>query len=354
MTGQRFGSLFVLGKTEPQPDGVARWHCRCDCGNECIVRGASLRRGQRTDCGCKTVLYYDLTGQRFGHLLVMERDHTKGEGNTTYWRCQCDCGRVCAVRSNSLRAGVRTDCGNGCKTRPMYHAAEWDDDDNEWEPDNKLIDLTGQRFGRLTVMEKMPPQEDKRTRWLCACDCGNTCVVTSRDLRKRGQQSCGCGKIKDLRGQRFGKLTVVARSDHYVTLPIGTKKYMWECRCDCGETVYRLSEHLREEINSSCVKCAQKNAASLMLEHAGFMDGTQLSKITTNKPNINNKSGIRGVFWNSKTQKWRAMLKFKGRNYYLGEYEDILKAAEARKKAEGIYFGEYLESVGRENPGETK
>ena len=64
---------------------------------------------------------------------------------------------------------------------------------------NTLIDLTGERFGKLVVREKLPPTSDRRTRWLCDCDCGNTCVVLSYALRKKGQQSCGCERIKDVK-----------------------------------------------------------------------------------------------------------------------------------------------------------
>lgn len=83
---------------------------------------------------------------------------------------------------------------------------------------NNLIDLTGERFGKLVVREKLPPISDGRTRWLCDCDCGNTCVVFSYALRKKNQQSCGCGKIKDIVGQRFGRLVVLRRSDRYVSI----------------------------------------------------------------------------------------------------------------------------------------
>jgi len=48
------------------------------------------------------------------------------------------------------------------------------------------------------------------------------------------------------------------------------------------------------------------------------------------------------------------MLKFKGVNYYPGEYVDIQKAVQARKKAEGICPGEYLESIGMDGPQKTE
>lgn len=210
---------------------------------------------------------------------------------------------------------------------------------------NTLIDLTGQRFGKLTVREKLPPLSDGRTRWLCDCDCGNSCVVNSYALRKKNQQSCGCAKIKDIIGQRFGHLIVLKRSDQYVMLS-DRKKYLWECRCDCGATVYRLSEKLKQGIQCACKTCMGKAAAIAMTENAGFVEGTQLCKLSTTKANANS-SGIRGVFFNRRSGKWRATLKFQGKDHYLGEYIKIDDAIKARQRAEELYYTPVIE---RYNP----
>jgi len=208
---------------------------------------------------------------------------------------------------------------------------------------NTLIDLTGERFGRLTVREKLPPAEDGKTRWLCDCDCGNTCVALSYALRKSKKQSCGCSRIKDLVGARFGRLVVIRRSDRYVHLEDRGRKYLWECRCDCGSTVYRLSEKLREGVNCSCKACMEQYAVTAMVGSAGFVEGTQLTKLSHGKANANSSSGVRGVFLNRRTAKWRAMLKFRGQNHYLGEYSSMEDAIKARQQAEARYFSPILE-----------
>ena len=58
----------------------------------------------------------------------------------------------------------------------------------------KLVDLTGQRFGRLIVVERHETANSGHARWLCKCDCGNVTAVTSNQLRaKQGAtKSCGC------------------------------------------------------------------------------------------------------------------------------------------------------------------
>lgn len=57
---------------------------------------------------------------------------------------------------------------------------------------NHLLDLTGQRYGRLTVLERNFSK--KTTAWLCQCDCGNKTIVTTKNLRQKGfsTKSCGC------------------------------------------------------------------------------------------------------------------------------------------------------------------
>jgi hypothetical protein len=55
----------------------------------------------------------------------------------------------------------------------------------------KLIDLTGKRFGLLTVLRKYG-HSGKDVTWLCKCDCGKEAVVRGNDLRSANTQSCGC------------------------------------------------------------------------------------------------------------------------------------------------------------------
>lgn len=328
LTGQRFGKLLVISQAESAPDHSARWNCLCDCGNTCIVRSRSLRQDKVTDCGCETVRFYDLTGKQFGHLVAETKLPPTGDGRTR-WQCRCDCGNICVVTSLDLRSGKKTDCGCIKPHRP----GNFD-----------IIDLTGQRFGRLTVQEKAPPQKDGRTRWVCRCDCGKTYTATSQVLRKGLAKSCGCGRTKDIAGQRFGHLTALERSERYIERSDHSKRYLWKCVCDCGEIVYRLPDKLRSNINSTCEQCLEKEKVSAMLANAGFVDGTQLSKLLRTEPNASNTSGVRGVCWNSRTQKWRAALRFRGQNYFLGEYEDIAEAVKARRRAEEEYFAPVLEA----------
>ena len=62
--------------------------CRCDCGKEVVVVGSSLRRGNTKSCGCLKIKRAkehldDLTGQRFGHLVVIKRGPNEESNNMT-------------------------------------------------------------------------------------------------------------------------------------------------------------------------------------------------------------------------------------------------------------------------------
>ena len=119
-------------------------------------------------------------------------------------------------------------------------------------------DLTGQKFGRLTVVKDSGKRCRRNVVWLCKCDCGNNVEVIGSNLTGERTQSCGClqkdevrqsGKnnIKDLTNIKFGKLTVVER--------VGTDKYrnaLWLCKCDCGNTCIVCGTSLINNKTKSC------------------------------------------------------------------------------------------------------
>ncbi len=205
-------------------------------------------------------------------------------------------------------------------------------------------DLTGQRYGSLTVIELMPSEPGKHRMWRCKCDCGGETVSSTYRLTTGLTSHCGCRKIRDLTGQRFGKLTVLGLSDKRA--PRGKRTViLWECLCDCGEITYKATDTLKNDDVNMCSNCAGAYNASHARKSAGFTDGTQLSKLRDMKPAANNPSGVRGVQFHKQSNKWRARIKFKGKEIGLGYYHDFQDAVDARKKAEEEYYGAFLESI---------
>lgn len=66
----------------------------------------------------------------------------------------------------------------------------------------KLKDLTGQRFGRLTVIKQEGRNSSGKITWLCKCDCGNECVVVGNSLSTGNTVSCGCFR-KEVVGEKY-------------------------------------------------------------------------------------------------------------------------------------------------------
>lgn len=122
-------------------------------------------------------------------------------------------------------------------------------------PVGRAKDLRGQVFGRLTVLYRVK-NKGKQVVWRCVCECGATKDVMGASLTRGNTVSCGCynkEKISnDLTGKRFGRLVALK--------PTGNKRrrYIeWECLCDCGGTAFVASGDLTY---GSVTSCGCKNA----------------------------------------------------------------------------------------------
>lgn len=118
----------------------------------------------------------DLTGQTFGLLSVIERGDNDRRGNA-WWKCLCDCGTVKMMRGVSLRSGHTKSCG-------CYHKQQ--------ASQQSKINLTGQRFTRLLVVQDSGLRQARGVMWECLCDCGVVKNISSQALIKHRTQSCGC------------------------------------------------------------------------------------------------------------------------------------------------------------------
>jgi 5-methylcytosine-specific restriction endonuclease McrA len=116
----------------------------------------------------------DLTGRRFGKLVAIEFVGLNAKQHVALWRCECDCGRTSVPRSNGLTSGNSRSCGSCIPPGP------------------RTADLSGQRFGKLTVVSLDAPGCRGGIRWLCECDCGSSSVVYGHNLKNGQTTSCGC------------------------------------------------------------------------------------------------------------------------------------------------------------------
>jgi len=214
-------------------------------------------------------------------------------------------------------------------------------------------DLSGKRFGRLTVESEAEPYRSpagKPTRrWRCSCDCGRECVVLQNQLTAGKARSCGClqretaaEKAADLTGQRFGRWTVIERA----VLPKRDSSGAvngWLCECDCGTRRVVLARNLVSGSSRSCgCDTAQKAALRIKSDGEnvlGFHEGTALSAISPErKINSNNTSGVKGVYWSAREGAWVAKIMVKGKSITIGRFSRLEDAAAARRAAEDEYF----------------
>ena len=106
----------------------------------------------------------------------------------------------------------------------------------------KKENLMGQKFGTLTVLEKSKNKsKDNRTLWICQCDCGNIIEVLAKELKSGKRKNCGCLTKNDLTGKRFGTLTVLEKSENKSK----DGQFLWICQCDCGNIIETTSSRLK-------------------------------------------------------------------------------------------------------------
>ena len=177
LTGKKFGSLTVI-KRAPNEGKKVVWECECICGNIVTVRSDYLTIGKTKTCGyCgeHPTKFIDITGQRFGKLIALEKLSYKDKQNIILYKCKCDCGAIIEARSTSLRYGSTASCGSA-------------------ECRGVKKNIIGERFGKLVVIKESPYKSPHHLNvyWECLCDCGNVSIVNGSNLRSGRTQSCGC------------------------------------------------------------------------------------------------------------------------------------------------------------------
>lgn len=113
----------------------------------------------------------DLTGRRFGRLVVLRKE--EGSGKARYL-VRCDCGREKVVLADNLKRGMTKSCGVCCRGGKAWS-------------EKRIKDLTGKRFGQMIVLKELGNRKV-----LCKCDCGKEKVVNKSHLVHGEIQSCGC------------------------------------------------------------------------------------------------------------------------------------------------------------------
>lgn len=171
---------------------------------------------------------YNLIGQRFGSLVVLEEVSSSklpNQKKCVQWKCLCDCGNEHIVKTENLISGKTFRCSK-CANASIG--------------EKKHLDLTGRKFGELTVTKMLYNYKNKgKTFCECFCSCGNIVVKNAYRISHSSQfVSCGCKRkdamiyyhSDDITGQKYNRLIVLETL--YQESPIKVR-----CRCDCGNEI---------------------------------------------------------------------------------------------------------------------
>lgn len=258
-------------------------------------------------------------------MLTVTEPTDQRKNGYMVWKCRCDCGNEILVDVRKLRRGTAQDCG--CRSI------------------KGKTDLRGRRFGKLVVVSQTDRNSSAGWYWHCKCDCGGTVEAPSRQLLSGYRKSCGClshPPLKSYVGRRFGDLTVVSYA--------GKRKgsHFWRCRCTCGKELDVQQTNLQCGHTTSC-GCKRD-----IRDNVHFTCGTNVALIRSETLFRSNTSGVRGVYWNRRQQKWVAQITFQGRTKYIGSYPTLEEAAKARKETEESVFGTFLDWYDGQGEAEGK
>lgn len=302
LTGKRFGRLVVIEQAEdyvlPSGRRKARWLCQCDCGEKPIVRGDALSSGTTQSCGCLHVecarnlginSFDDLTGKKFGMLLVIKRASEIGEKPVLY-ECLCDCGETCIVRADLLRNGTTTSCG--CYSKELTIER------------NKA--RRGTKVGRYKD-NKYEFFDD----YVVGYDSNNNTFYVDID---------DFDKIKDY-------TWYVNKSSNYVVC-INEKIYMHNLILPCEKGF------VPDHING--YESRTDNRKQNLRRVTGQQNNFNKDK------GSNNTSGFIGVSFDKEKNKYSSKIGLNYKTIHLGYFYSFTLAVKERIEAEIKYFGEYM------------
>lgn len=233
---------------------------------------------------------------------------------------------------------------------------------------SKARDLTGMRFGYLTVIKRVEdhicyPSGYRTPQWLCECDCGNKVVIIGKNLtKKNGTKSCGCfvkenmSRVKkryntyDLTGE-YGIGYTFKGEEFYFDLEDydKIKDYCWSK----NKKGYIISTDSKTRKTILLHRIITDCPDNLLPDHIYGKDtrydnrksNLRICTVQENCMNSalykNNTSGVTGVMWHKRDMVWQARIKVNYKYIHLGCFEKFEDAVKARKEAEDKYFGEF-------------
>lgn len=146
-TGQKYEMLTVIKKADYQKNGNNVWECLCECGETTFIMTTHLTKTKSCGCLRRKIKKENLLGQRFEALLVIAE--AENINNFAMWLCQCDCGNQKVIKAASLKSGKSVTCG--CKiTRFINNDPKMSSAKNIFDNKYSDGDLTFDQFLKLS------------------------------------------------------------------------------------------------------------------------------------------------------------------------------------------------------------
>lgn len=196
----------------------------------------------------------------------------------------------------------------------------------------KKIDLTGNVFGRLTVLGDDGTRTGQgRVLWHCLCECGTVTFVRGDHLKNGSITSCGClneekkhERFKDLSNTETDNFKIIDRAYSK------NQRVYWNCICKhCGNHIELQSNQIERYSSCGC-----KHNRSTKERMAEISDPESLK---TSRPTAKSTTGVRGVYFNKRKKRYVAYINVDKKSKYLGSSVDLKEAAAIRRKAEIEY-----------------
>jgi hypothetical protein len=203
----------------------------------------------------------------------------------------------------------------------------------------KRIDLTGQRFGRWTVIEEAGKTEQGQGLWKCLCDCGTNGIIRGAELRRGHTHSCGCLQIKHRMSQSpvykswsgmFHRSTNPKHPAYknYGGREIGIEDGRWL-------EFKNFYEDMGERPKETTLE-RQDNERGYCKENCYW--ASRIVQNRNQRVRKDNKTGVKGVNFCKYWQKYVARISVNKKRINLGSFANLQDAINARNQAEKKYW----------------